>query len=285
MDSPDPLNNKSLIVGPVREVLSVWITLENIFSIMDNSCLIICWEHHYRKVTAMKLEENDKRCWFLFQSLSAECGLNTACVKIFKKSPGLLCWCLSDINKPTISTEEYLDTGKCITHLENWNIFASIMNIYQLSRWSSKSLDICNYRTLGLLYHQHWDGGSGFDRAGQFVPQHLRGPDVTLFRGQSVSQSCNTIHVKMYFYSSIILLFHSSCLLSLIPFIENWYWVWKVFSLLKNIQCKSQYYWFSIISMNYVLYLKDVSWYEYLTIVMNLWVTGKIMLGLRYWLK
>ena len=26
--------------------------------------------------------------------------------------------------------------------------------------------------------------GSGFDKDGQFVPQHLRGPDVTLFRGQ-----------------------------------------------------------------------------------------------------
>ena len=25
----------------------------------------------------------------------------------------------------------------------------------------------------------------GFDKDGQFVPQHMRGPDVTLFRGKS----------------------------------------------------------------------------------------------------
>ena len=28
--------------------------------------------------------------------------------------------------------------------------------------------------------------GAGFDKDGHFVPQHLRGPDVTLSRGKSV---------------------------------------------------------------------------------------------------
>ena len=29
------------------------------------------------------------------------------------------------------------------------------------------------------------NAGVGFDKDGQFVPQHMRGPDVTLFRGKS----------------------------------------------------------------------------------------------------
>merc|ERR1719445_3001791 len=58
------------------------------------------------------------------KSLSVECGLNTACVKIFKKSPG-------------------------------------------------------------------------FDKDGQFVPQHLRGPDVTLFRG------CFLVRIQDYCHESL----------------------------------------------------------------------------------
>ena len=38
---------------------------------------------------------------------------------------------------------------------------------------------LCKY---GEIKDRH--GGAGFDKNGQFVQQHLRGPDVTLFRGK-----------------------------------------------------------------------------------------------------
>ena len=67
------------------------------------------------KTVDSHIGQKDEKCLgfylHLFQSMSVECGLNTACVKIFKKSPG-------------------------------------------------------------------------FDEEGQFIPLHLRGTDVTMFRGR-----------------------------------------------------------------------------------------------------
>ena len=135
---------------------------------MDNCWIIIYWEFHHRKVTAMKLEENDKWCQFLFQSLSVECGLNTACVKIFKKSPG-----------PSLASH-----FNCLS-----------------SRNIKRYIILRDVRLCEVTWRD-----PGFDEEGQFVPQHLRAPDVALFRGKEALRQSPAAENK------ITLLLHSSSL-------------------------------------------------------------------------
>ena len=108
---------------------------------------------------------------------------------------------------------------------------------------------------------------SGFDEEGQFVPQHLRAPDVALFRGKE-SLSSEALRQSPPSENEITLLLHSSSL-----FLVSYSIEWKSRLRTRFLYLVTFPIHFSISEL--LFSVQAVFWCGSRTIVMSLSVTGK----------